>query len=89
MKKERIYTKKMHVYRCKVMLKSGCYCCCPASRGFDLSWKRNKNPIWSNNPCIICKACANLDMNSDCPCYVLGEEEAIRRLNNENLQRKI
>lgn len=91
--KKKTYTKKMHIYRIKMMLKSPGYGNCPAGERFNIQWRMNQlidrelNSLWANSPCEICRTCANID--DGCPCSVLGKKESIRRLNDENLQRKI
>ena len=88
MKKKRVYTKKMHKYRVGLMLKNGISALdqCPAGKRFS-TWFSDRCELWANNPCKICQACANITYC--CPCEAIGQKESIRRLNNENLQRKV
>lgn len=86
MKKKRKYTKKMHIYRTKQMLKSKNYVrggSCPAAPsnaddGHVHYSVLRKRDLWTNIPCRVCRECA--DIKERCPCIRLGEEESIRRL---------
>ena len=81
MKKEKLYTREIHIDRLRKMLKRKKPCsCCP--RGYRYTMY-NDGP-WDNSgeACDICLDFIGLGEfkgNVTCPCYELGEEEALKR----------
>lgn len=83
------YTKKVHAYRLKQMMKrEKIRSSCPAARNFDCH--SDCDDLWSTctkEICRICREFVGLNKNvNNCPCFVFGENEAIK-LSNEALNK--
>ena len=79
------YTEKIHAKRLLGMLNKKNPClCCPREKHY-LSTGEHGDMPWDNEedeekPCLICMDFISIKPNdSYCPCYILGEQEAIKR----------
>lgn len=80
--KKPTYTKAIHAYRLKLMLKrDDLEKCCPPAKGF--SSHSDCQELWSDKiyPCVVCLdfVGANPNYSRHCPCMDFGCEEARKR----------
>ena len=82
-KQPRIYTKKRHIRRLRLMLarqeREGVplRLYCPAARGYRSDEEAGEN--YDNNPCGVCTKFVEIEEAYACPCHYYKPEEALSR----------